>query len=215
MEAKVDFEDIWGCSVVPAKLAFFSSKYKEQNLKNAACAQQLFLTSPALLFKKENFYFIFVCHFPPPHHSFWHVKSILTNLFFGLQLDCFSLIWLWESGAGIGETHPQSPWVWVFNWTDWSEEIRIVPMSGQCYQLSQCFKQKQWNFYLSSLLSFFLFWDEYWNSRRPFFAFTFSGKVLFDTDRWVDVWNPVSDIRLDKRESISTSCIRKCWVPFK
>lgn len=62
MEAKVGFGDIWGCSMVPAKLAFFSSKDNEQRLKNAACARQLFLTSPTLVFKMENlsFFFFFV-----------------------------------------------------------------------------------------------------------------------------------------------------------
>lgn len=54
--------------MVPAKLAFFSSKDKEQRLKNAACAQQLFLTSPTLVFKMENLFFF--CHPSPPHHSF-------------------------------------------------------------------------------------------------------------------------------------------------
>lgn len=51
--------------MVPAKLAFFSSKDKEQRLKNAACAQQLFLTSPTLVFKMENLFF-FLSSFPTP-----------------------------------------------------------------------------------------------------------------------------------------------------
>lgn len=51
--------------MVPAKLGFFSSKDKEQCLKNAACAQQLFLTSPTLVFKMENLFF-FLSSFPTP-----------------------------------------------------------------------------------------------------------------------------------------------------
>lgn len=46
------FGDVCGCSLVPAKQSFFSSKGKQQYLKYAACTQQLFLTSAALLFKE-------------------------------------------------------------------------------------------------------------------------------------------------------------------
>ena len=157
----------------------------------------------------------FFCHLSPPRYSFWPVKSIFTSLFFNLQLDCFSFIWLWENGAGIDETHLQSPWFWVFNSTDWSKEIRIVLMSGQCYQLSWCFKQQRWNCYLNSLLSFFLFWAEYWNSRRPFSAFTFSGKVCSQNHGTVtvgrDLWGSSSPTPLLKQahlQQVAQDCIQ-------
>jgi len=52
--------------MVPTKLALFSPKGKEQNLKNAACAQQLLLTSPALVLKEENGFGVFLSSLPTP-----------------------------------------------------------------------------------------------------------------------------------------------------